>query len=152
LRQTARVAISKQPLKIFGDHDENTIAQMKNCMAVGNVVAGVICADGLATPAGRRRDRLRKCKSAFRAWVSTSGAETWPRGSIRHTAIEDNVGSIIKDVSRIISFGVGRTNDERVEHELFDDGDAWKESDMEAYRQKLARSLALSGRAITTSI
>src|SRR4051794_18389711 len=34
------------PLKVFGEHDENTIAQMKNCMAVGNVVAGVICADG----------------------------------------------------------------------------------------------------------
>src|SRR5262249_32891824 len=34
------------PLKIFGQHDEATIAQMRNCMAVGNVVAGVICADG----------------------------------------------------------------------------------------------------------
>ena len=34
------------PLKVFGDHDEGTLAQMKNCMAVGNVVAGVICADG----------------------------------------------------------------------------------------------------------
>src|SRR5262245_11383739 len=34
------------PLTVFGQHDENTIAQMKNCMAVGNVVAGVICADG----------------------------------------------------------------------------------------------------------
>lgn len=34
------------PLKVFGQHDENTLAQMKNCMAVGNVVAGVICADG----------------------------------------------------------------------------------------------------------
>ena len=36
----------------------------------------------------------------------------------------------------MISFGVGRTNDERVEHDLFDDADAWRESDMEAYRQK----------------
>jgi tRNA-splicing ligase RtcB len=34
------------PLKVFGQHDEATIAQMRNCMAVGNVVAGVICADG----------------------------------------------------------------------------------------------------------
>ena len=31
----------------------------------------------------------------------------------------------------MISFGVGRANAERVEHELFDDGDAWRESDME---------------------
>lgn len=34
------------PLKVFGDHDEGTLAQMRNCMKVGNVVGGVICADG----------------------------------------------------------------------------------------------------------
>jgi tRNA-splicing ligase RtcB len=28
------------PLKVFGRHDDATIAQMRNCMAVGNVVAG----------------------------------------------------------------------------------------------------------------
>src|ERR1700687_3884281 len=33
-------------LKVFGQHDEATIAQMRNCMSVGNVVAGVVCADG----------------------------------------------------------------------------------------------------------
>jgi len=33
------------PLTIFGDHDPNTIAQMRNCMAIGNAVKGVICAD-----------------------------------------------------------------------------------------------------------
>src|SRR5262249_21008144 len=34
------------PLRVFGRHDDATIAQMRNCMAVGNVVGGVICADG----------------------------------------------------------------------------------------------------------
>lgn len=34
------------PLKIFGTHEDATIAQMRNCMSVGNAVAGVICADG----------------------------------------------------------------------------------------------------------
>ncbi len=34
------------PLEIFGQHDDATIAQMRNCMSVGNAVAGVICADG----------------------------------------------------------------------------------------------------------
>src|SRR5260370_36489952 len=34
------------PLKVFGEHDEGTLAQMRNSMAVGNVVAGVICAHG----------------------------------------------------------------------------------------------------------
>src|SRR6266446_5484371 len=34
------------PLQIFGQHDEATVAQMRNCMTVGTVVAGAICADG----------------------------------------------------------------------------------------------------------
>ena len=34
------------PLQVFGQHDDATIAQMRNCMSVGNVVAGAICADG----------------------------------------------------------------------------------------------------------
>src|SRR5262249_44002239 len=35
-----------RPLKVFGEHDHATVAQMRNCMSVGNVVAGVVCADG----------------------------------------------------------------------------------------------------------
>src|SRR5665213_3128007 len=39
-------AYQHSPLTIFGAHEENTVAQMKNCMAFGNVVSGVLCADG----------------------------------------------------------------------------------------------------------
>jgi tRNA-splicing ligase RtcB len=59
--------------------------------------------------------------------------------------IEGNIGAIIKDVHSVISFGVGRSNDERVEHELFDDSDAWRESEMGAYRQKAATQLGTVG-------
>src|SRR5262249_11589215 len=34
------------PLKVSGEHDHATVAQMRNCMSVGNVVTGVVCADG----------------------------------------------------------------------------------------------------------
>ena len=34
------------PIKVIGEHDEGTVAQMRNCMSVGNAVAGVLCADG----------------------------------------------------------------------------------------------------------
>ena len=33
-------------MQIFGRHDERTITQMRGCMEVGSVVAGVLCADG----------------------------------------------------------------------------------------------------------
>ena len=46
-----------------------------------------------------------------------------------YEAIAGTVPLILRDVQRVISFGVGHTNGERAQHELFDDGDAWRESD-----------------------
>ncbi|MBE1555469.1 RNA-splicing ligase RtcB, partial [Filibacter limicola] len=31
---------------IFGDHEENTLRQFRNCLEAGNVIGGVLCADG----------------------------------------------------------------------------------------------------------
>jgi tRNA-splicing ligase RtcB (3'-phosphate/5'-hydroxy nucleic acid ligase) len=135
------------PLKVFGDHDENTVAQMRNCMGVGNVVAGVICADGhlgYAQPVGG--------VIAYEKQISISGVgfdigcgNMAVRLDTPFAAIEDKVGPIAKDIAKAISFGIGRTNEEKVEHELFDDGDAWRESDMEAYRQKAGGQLGTVG-------
>src|SRR5258708_3375830 len=135
------------PLKVFGQHDEATLAQMRNCMAVGNVVAGVICADGhlgYAQPVGG--------VIAYEKQISISGVgfdigcgNMAVRIDTPFAAIADKVGPIIRDVARMISFGIGRTNDERVGHELFDDAEAWKASDMEAYRQKAGAQLGTVG-------
>lgn len=135
------------PLKVFGRHDDATIAQMKNCMAVGNAVAGVICADGhlgYAQPVGG--------VIAYEKQISISGVgfdigcgNMAARLDTRFDEIEDRIGTIIRDVFKVISFGIGRVNDERVEHELFDDGDAWRESDMAAYRQKAVNQLGTVG-------
>jgi tRNA-splicing ligase RtcB (3'-phosphate/5'-hydroxy nucleic acid ligase) len=135
------------PLKVFGSHEDATIAQMKNCMAVGNAVAGVICADGhlgYAQPVGG--------VIAYEKQISISGVgfdigcgNMAVRLDTQFSAVEDKVGMIIKDVARVISFGVGRKNAERVEHELFDDADAWRESDMGEYRQKAVGQLGTVG-------
>ena len=135
------------PLKVFGEHDDTTIAQMRNCMTVGNVVAGVICADGhlgYAQPVGG--------VIAYEKQISISGVgfdigcgNMAVRLDTPFETIKDRVGEIIRDVQKVISFGVGRTNDERVEHDLFDDNDAWRESDMEAYRQKAVSQLGTVG-------
>jgi len=137
----------KAPLQIFGQHDEATIAQMRNCMRVGNVVAGAICADGhlgYAQPVGG--------VIAYEKQISISGVgfdigcgNMAVRLNVPYSAIADRIGPIIKDVSRAISFGVGRTNDERVEHDLFDDADAWKASGMDGYRPKAVAQLGTVG-------
>jgi tRNA-splicing ligase RtcB len=135
------------PLKVFGQHEDATIAQMRNCMAIGNAVAGVICADGhlgYAQPVGG--------VIAYEKQISISGVgfdigcgNMAVRLDTQFAAIEDKVGTIIKDVAKVISFGVGRKNAERVEHELFDDTDAWRESDMGEYRQKAVGQLGTVG-------
>lgn len=135
------------PLKIFGEHDQATVAQMRNCMAVGNVVAGVICADGhlgYAQPVGG--------VVAYEKQISISGVgfdigcgNMAVRLDTPFSEIADRTGAIIRDVSKVISFGIGRTNEERVEHALFDDNDAWRESDMNEFRQKAVTQLGTVG-------
>ncbi len=140
-------AYQNSPLTVIGEHEAVTVAQMKNCMAVGNTVAGVICADGhlgYAQPVGG--------VIAYEKQISISGVgfdigcgNMAVRLDTPFSAIQHRAGEIAKDISRVISFGVGRSNAERAEHELFDDGDAWKASDMAAYRQKAVSQLGTVG-------
>jgi tRNA-splicing ligase RtcB (3'-phosphate/5'-hydroxy nucleic acid ligase) len=135
------------PLQVFGEHDKNTLDQMRNSMSVGNVVAGVICADGhlgYAQPVGG--------VVAYEGQISISGVgfdiacgNMAVRLDTPFTAVADKIRPIINDVARTISFGVGRTNNERVEHSLFDDADAWREADREDYRQKAVSQLGTVG-------
>ena len=114
------------PLKVFGNHDEATIAQMRNCMAVGNAVAGVICADGhlgYAQPVGG--------VIAYEKQISISGVgfdigcgNMAVRLDTRYEAVADTVPLILNDVRKVISFGIGSANSKRVEHALFDDAEA----------------------------
>lgn len=134
-------------LQVFGDHDANTITQMRNCMSVGNAVAGVICADGhlgYAQPVGG--------VIAYEKQISISGVgfdigcgNMAVKLDTKFADIENVTAVISRDVARAISFGIGRTNAERVEHALFDDADAWRESDMEEYRQKAVAQLGTVG-------
>jgi tRNA-splicing ligase RtcB (3'-phosphate/5'-hydroxy nucleic acid ligase) len=122
---------------ILGQHDEGTIGQMKNCMSYGNVAAGVICADGhlgYAQPVGG--------VIAYRDQISVSGVgfdiacgNMAVKLDTKYDAIKDSVGTILADIGRTISFGVGRVNEERVDHELFE-SDLWVQADRTDYKQK----------------
>jgi len=135
------------PLRVFGEHSDATLAQMRACMEVGNAVAGVICADGhlgYAQPVGG--------VIAYEKQISISGVgfdigcgNMAVRLDTPYADISGRVPDILADIRRVISFGVGRNNEERVEHELFDDGDAWREADMAEYRVKASHQLGTVG-------
>ncbi len=134
-------------LTVFGTHEASTLGQMRNCMGVGNVVSGVVCADGhlgYAQPVGG--------VIAYERQISISGVgfdigcgNMAVRLDTPFAAIADRVPAILADVRQVISFGVGRANAERVEHALLDDDEAWAASDMGAYRQKAAAQLGTVG-------
>src|SRR5437667_12548192 len=110
---------------IFGQHDEATIKQIETCLAAGGDKA-VLCADGhkgYAQPIGG--------VVAYKDKVSISGVgfdiacgNLAIRTDATEADIKPKMDAIMDDVVRNISFGVGRTNKNKVDHDLFDD-EAW---------------------------
>ena len=141
------VQYRNSPLRVFGQHDEATLLQMRNCMSVGNAVAGVICADGhlgYAQPVGG--------VIAYEDQVSISGVgfdincgNMAVRLDTRYEEVAHRAQAMLTDIRKHVSFGIGRVNEERVEHALFDDKDAWDASGMEYYRQKARTQLGTVG-------
>jgi tRNA-splicing ligase RtcB len=135
-------------LMVFGlDHDGATTAQMHNCMKVGNVVAGVLCADGhlgYAQSVGgviAYEDQISISGVGFDIACGNAAVQL----DVRYNDIAGRVEDIASEIAKTISFGIGRKNVERVDHELFDDSEAWQKSDMEFYRQKARGQLGTVG-------
>ncbi|WP_342360804.1 RtcB family protein [Terrarubrum flagellatum] len=126
--------------KIYGEHDEKTLAQMDRCMAAGSAAGGVLCADGhlgYAHPIGG--------VVGYTNHISISGVgfdiacgNMAVRLDTRAEDIAGRVDTILQDISKSVSFGMGRKNAERVDHALFE-SDLWKAADVEE-RKPLARS------------
>jgi tRNA-splicing ligase RtcB len=114
--------------KIFGSHDERTLAQMDRCMQVGSVVGGVLCADGhlgYAMPVGG--------VIAYEEHISVSGVgfdigcgNMAAKLDLRLDDIKADIPTLAADIAKVVSFGLGRTNAEKVDHALFD-SPLWEE-------------------------
>src|SRR5947209_8019368 len=133
--------------RIFGRHDERTLAQMDRCMQVGSVAGGVLCADGhlgYAHPIGG--------VIAYEDHVSISGVgfdigcgNLAARLDVKKSEIEDRVGTIVRDIAGSVSFGLGRTNAEKVEHPLFDDEEAWNAAAVQDLKAQARNQLGTVG-------
>src|SRR5258705_2834051 len=109
-------------IKVYGEHEPKTLAQMQRCMTVGSAVKGVLCADGhlgYAHPIGG--------VVAYEQHISISGVgfdiacgKMAVRLDARYTDIAPRAKTILDDIGRSISFGVGQRNAVKVDHELFD--------------------------------
>ncbi|MEY2571818.1 MAG: hypothetical protein QOJ87_31 [Verrucomicrobiota bacterium] len=131
--------------KIFGKHDEATIAQIERCVEAGGE-RGVLCADGhkgYAQPIGgvvAYADKISLSGVGFDIACGNLAIRTDATRSQVAPAMEE----IMNDVVRDISFGIGQKSKTRIDHELFDDP-AWDVSPMRDLKQTAAEQLGTVG-------
>lgn len=131
---------------IYGEHDENTLAQMKTCMDFDDAAAGVLCADGhlgYAHPIGG--------VVGYTDHISISGVgfdiacgNMAVRLDTKAADVRPRVATILADIAKVVSFGVGRTNDERVDHDLFD-SPLWIDADVPELKEMARAQLGTVG-------
>jgi tRNA-splicing ligase RtcB (3'-phosphate/5'-hydroxy nucleic acid ligase) len=131
--------------KIFGEHDEATIAQIERCVEAGAGRA-VLCADGhkgYAQPIGgvvAYMDKISLSGVGFDIACGNLAIRTDATRAQVAPAMEE----IMNDVVRDVSFGIGQKSKTRIDHELFDDS-AWKLSPMRELKQTAADQLGTVG-------
>jgi len=112
-------------IPIWGPPDEGAVSQIKTCAKSADRVA--LMADhhkGYAVPIGgvvAYRDSISPSGVGFDIACGNKAVLLDMPGA----ALRANIGEIMDDVWKTISFGVGRRNAERVDHALFNSA-AWK--------------------------
>lgn len=104
-------------------HDENTKQQLMTCAEAGDAVAAVLCADshlGYSAPIGSA--------IAYRDYVSPSGVgfdiscgNKAVQTELTYQDIAHDLPHIMDEIKRRISFGIGRVNNEPVDHPVLDE-------------------------------
>lgn len=131
--------------KIFGQHEESTLRQIETCVAAGGA-RGVLCADGhkgYAQPIGgvvAYKDQISFSGVGFDIACGNLAILTDAR---RHQVVTA-MPTIMDDVVRDISFGVGRTSKTRVDHALFDD-ETWQLAPLRELKKMAAEQLGTVG-------
>ena len=135
------------PINVVGTHEQQTVDQMRNCMAIGNVVGGVLCADGhlgYAQPVGG--------VIAYENQISVSGVgfdigcgNLAVKLDIKYADLKEKASDLLTEIRKYVSFGVGRANNEKVKADLFDDSSLWETADIEEYKDKARSQLGTVG-------
>jgi tRNA-splicing ligase RtcB len=107
---------------VIGDHEEHTVRQLQRCVGAEDGAAGVLCADGhvgYSQPVGGA--------VAYRNHISVSGVgydigcgNKAVRTDLREEDVAADLPRIMDTIVARISFGVGRRNDEPVDHPVLD--------------------------------
>jgi tRNA-splicing ligase RtcB (3'-phosphate/5'-hydroxy nucleic acid ligase) len=110
-------------IRVYGDHDDKTVAQLERCVVAEEGARGVLCADGhlgYSQPIGG--------VVAYREHVSPSGAgydigcgNKATRTPLYADDIRGDLPRIMDEVAERISFGVGRSATMQADHPILDE-------------------------------
>ncbi|EFM10635.1 protein of unknown function UPF0027 [Paenibacillus curdlanolyticus YK9] len=112
-------------VRVWGAPDEGALSQARTCAETGNVVQALLMADhhkGYSQPIGG--------VVVYDGQISPSGVgydigcgNKAVRTSLHVDDIKHQLPAIMDEIARRVSFGMGRVNKDKVDHELFDDPD-----------------------------
>ena len=131
--------------KVFGQHDEATLKQIETCLGAGGERA-VLCADGhkgYAQPIGgvvAYKDKISLSGVGFDIACGNLAILT----DAKRCEVGPSIKTIMDDVVRDISFGIGRKAKARVDHELFED-EAWKVAPIQGLKEMARDQLGTVG-------
>jgi tRNA-splicing ligase RtcB len=117
-------------LPVWGDPDLETVKQMQEAMSYG-ADFGALMADhhiGYSVPVGgviAYRDHINVNGVGFDIACGNKAV----RLDCSLGSVKDNLYRSMNEIQKHISFGIGRVNNEKVEHDLFDDN-AWSDIDV----------------------
>lgn len=133
-------------LTMFGTHDDGTISQMQNCLGAVADSIGVLCADGhkgYSQPVGgviAYRDQISISGVGFDIGCGNMAVRT----NVHGAQVKRDITGIMDQVVKDVSFGVGRSNNTKVDHELFD-SNVWDHSLVGPLKQKARDQLGTVG-------
>jgi len=130
----------------FGVHEEATVRQIERSASHEAVVGATLCADGhkgYAVPIGgvlAYEDHISPSGVGFDIACGNKAVLT----DALSADVRANIRTIMDDVWKTLSFGVGLNNSERVDHPLFDD-ETWKIQPMKSIKQMAQNQLGTIG-------
>src|SRR5829696_4342723 len=122
------------PITVYGDVDERAVSQLRRCADAGDALRGALCADGhvgYSQPIGGAvayADHISPSGVGYDIACGNKAART----NLRADDIRADLRPIMDSIFSRISFGVGRKNDEPVDHDVLD---AIKRADFAPQRQ-----------------
>jgi len=134
-------------MRIFGEHDERTIAQLERCVSAAEGSKGVLCADGhvgYSQPIGgvvAYREHLSPSGVGYDIGCGNKAVLT----NLSLPDVQPDLPRIMDEIFERISFGVGRNDGRAGDHPVIDEiADAAFES-QRALRELAAKQLGTVG-------